>query len=93
MYELSPVAGEVSNIINKVALSVANQRVVADFELNMPTDVNVFVYDIQGRVVQKITRTNAIGKCNVISNELVSSGIYIVKIQSDKFVEIRKVKI
>jgi hypothetical protein len=81
MVEIAPCTGIDDNIADKALISLYPNPTNGDFHLNCPSDVNVVIYDLLGRVVfEKQLPEGA----NRISIPYAPAGKYLVKTTSEK---------
>ncbi len=93
MYEISSTTsvGE-ENAIEVQDIYLVEDHLMAEFNLLQPTQVDIAVYDIQGKMLLQKTADYSVGNYNVeINVSDLSKGIYIVKMTSKDFNVSRKV--
>lgn len=79
MYEVS-ATGIKNQSFNEAFVSIVNNKVVAEFDLNNSSEVEMSVYNLNGSLIQKINYQGMTGKNKITSNTLPLDGIYIIKL-------------
>jgi hypothetical protein len=69
---------------------IQGNSIVADFELALPSNVEISVYNAQGMLLKKISGNYDAGKNHKVMNTNLSSGIYLVRMNYNGQVATRK---
>jgi hypothetical protein len=85
LYEV-PIASSVTNTANNQNLSayIANNQLVAEFELAQAADVTLSLLDIQGKLLKQKTVAGSAGSNQQVIDLSVPKGIYIVRLVTGK---------